>query len=101
MILSLLFNYDKAPHVGLFISFNLVIPETLSMPLTSYNNQAGLAGSIFGAICYLVIAVNIFLLGVYNNSDISYMPLYFLLLSIFLIPSIILLRHSENLFQKH
>ena len=60
----------------------LVIPNSLSIALKDYKDVVGSAGSLFGAMYYLFIAIFTLFMGFLHNGTALPMPLYFCVLSI-------------------
>jgi Bcr/CflA subfamily drug resistance transporter len=74
--------------ITLFIIFcgvGLIIPNSLSVALKSYQMTAGTAGSIFGGCYYCLIAGFTWMLGMLHNGTALPLPLYMAMLGFVLI----------------
>ncbi len=67
--------------MSLFVSFNLGIPSTLATALQKYQDYVGTAGSIFGCMYYIIVAVFTYGISLFHNGLPETYPLYFSLLS--------------------
>jgi drug/metabolite transporter (DMT)-like permease len=69
----------------IFIGIGLIIPNTLSQALANHQESLGIAGATFGLLYYILIAIFIALLSaVHTNDSLTLLPLYALLLSIWM-----------------
>ncbi len=71
-----------APMMIHMVGHNLLIPMTLSYALKDYAKVTGTAGSIFGAIYYVVIAAVTYLVSKIHGATISNFALLCFVLSI-------------------
>ncbi len=69
----------------IFFGIGLIVPNSLSHALKSYQKMAGTAGSIFGGGYYCFIALFTALLSFFHNGTALPLPLYITLLSAILI----------------
>lgn len=65
-----------------FFGIGLIIPNSLSSALKSYQRAAGTAGSIFGGCYYCLIAFCTWLMGFLHNGTALPLPCYITLISI-------------------
>lgn len=84
------------PLFGVFMSFNLVIPSTLSKVLTNYGSTLGSAGAIFGAIYYSLIALVLFGIGVFSSTNLTFLPVWFFFLSILNLIPLYMLKNRNK-----
>ena len=71
-----------------YISFGIGIPNILSKALVNYQDNIGAASSIFGLIYYCWVSIFIFGIGLFPANSLYIMPLYFLVISTFMVGSI-------------
>lgn len=71
-----------APMMLHMVGHNLLIPMTLRYALEDYAKVTGTAGSVFGAIYYVLIAAVTFLVSKLHSDTISNFALLFLVLSV-------------------
>lgn len=71
-----------APMMLHMVGHNLLIPMTLRYALEDYAKVTGTAGSVFGAIYYVLIAAVTFLVSKLHNDTIGNFALLFLVLSV-------------------
>ena len=69
----------------LFVSFNIGVPSTLATALQKYQNHVGTAGSIFGCMYYIIVALFTYGISWFHNGLPTVYPLYFLSISAFLL----------------
>lgn len=65
-----------------FFGVGLIIPNSLSVALKAYQSIAGSAGSIFGGIYYVLIAVNTWLMSLLHDGTALPLPIYMTALSL-------------------
>jgi hypothetical protein len=68
----------------LFVSFNIGVPSTLATALQKYQEHSGTAGSIFGCMYYIIVAIFTYGISWFHNGLPTVYPLYFLAISAFL-----------------
>lgn len=68
----------------IFFGIGLVIPNSLSLALVDYQEFRGTAGSLFGLFYYILIAALTAGMGIIHTGTALPMPLYFVLISIFM-----------------
>lgn len=68
----------------LFVSFNIGVPSTLATALQKYQENLGTAGSIFGCMYYIIVALFTYGISWFHNGSPTVYPLYFLVISAFL-----------------
>jgi Bcr/CflA subfamily drug resistance transporter len=66
----------------IFFGIGLIIPNSLSTALKSYQMAAGTAGSIFGGCYYCLIATFTWLMGILHNGTALPLPCYITFLSV-------------------
>ncbi|KJV89864.1 putative membrane protein [Rickettsia bellii str. RML An4] len=71
-----------APMMLHMVGHNLLIPMTLRYALEDYAKVTGTAGSVFGAIYYVLIAAVTFLVSKLHSDTIGNFALLFLVLSV-------------------
>lgn len=69
----------------LFVSFNIGVPSTLATALQKYQDHVGTAGSIFGCMYYIIVALFTYGISWFHNGLPTVYPLYFLAISAFLL----------------
>lgn len=66
----------------IFFGIGLIIPNSLSVALKSYQMAAGTAGSIFGGCYYCLIATSTWLMGILHNGTLLPLPSYITLIAV-------------------
>lgn len=81
----------------IFFGVGLIIPNSLSHALKSYQMAAGTAGSIFGGCYYCLIAAFTYLMSVFHNGSALELPLYMALLGFVLVTASIAVRGRKEI----
>lgn len=66
----------------IFFGIGLIIPNSLSIALKSYQTAGGTAGSLFGGVYYFLIAGCTFALSAFHNGSALPLPLYMTVLAL-------------------
>lgn len=84
---------------SVFFGIGLIIPNSLSHALKSYQQVAGTAGSIFGGYYYCLIAGFTWLMSILHNGDALPLPIYISVLGMILLVASQIIRNpkEENL----
>jgi hypothetical protein len=69
----------------IFFGVGLIIPNSLSHALKSYQSTAGTAGSIFGGCYYLLIALCTWIMGAIHTGTALPLPLYIAFLGLVIV----------------
>jgi hypothetical protein len=81
--------------MSFYICFGIAIPNVLSKALVKYQGNIGAAGSIFGLIYYLWVALFTFGIALFSPNSLFVMPAYFLVISLIMMISTALLANHE------
>lgn len=79
----------------IFFGIGLIIPNSLSQALKSYQNVAGTAGSLFGGSYYFIIAGCTWLMSMLHNDTALPLPFYMTMLGVILAIGNIMIRQSQ------
>lgn len=88
--LSLLFLFS------IFMGIEIIIPNSLCIALKDYQDMVGTAGSLFGAIYYLQIALFTWVMSLLHNGTAWPLPLYITFLGILLLCNARLISGSKD-----
>lgn len=80
----------------IFIGIGLVIPNTINLSLSQYQNFIGTASSIFGLFYYLLISLFTAIMSNLHDDTIFSMPKYFIVLAIILFFSSMFLKLAKG-----
>jgi len=83
------------PLIWIFFGIGLVIPNSLSLVLTNYQEMRGTAASLLGFFYYLLIACFTAGMGYIHSGTTLPMPLYFVFLSLVLGGGYVAVRYSQ------
>lgn len=86
---------------AIFFGIGLIIPNSLSHALKSYQTAAGTAGSIFGGCYYCLIAGFTWIMSALHNGTVLPLPLYIAMLGLFLAYGSHMIRSPLNILQKN
>lgn len=84
----------------IFFGIGLIIPNSLSCALKSYQQAAGTAGSIFGGCYYFLIAGCMWLMSALHNGTALILPLYITLLGVVIVLGCQMIRQTESTIQR-
>lgn len=84
----------------IFFGIGLIIPNSLSHALKTYQHVAGSAGSIFGGCYYFLIAVCTWFMSALHNDTALPLPFYISILGVILIFGCQMIRQTESLDRK-
>ncbi len=82
---------------SIFFGIGLIIPNSLSAALKSYQMAAGTAGSIFGGCYYSLIATCTWLMGMLHNGTALPLPSYITFIAIVILFGSYMSREQERL----
>ncbi len=79
----------------IFFGIGLIIPNSLSNALKSYQTASGTAGSIFGGCYYFLIAMCTWLMGIVHNGTALSLPVFITFISLIILFGSYLIKEKE------